>query len=91
MWLVNEGAVTAYEGDLDDYRRFLLSGDDDPKPKAETSKPAPRRAPRDELLSLRSQVRRAEERVRHFQTQIQTRPPDTPRPPHARRRCSALL
>jgi len=63
LWLVNEGAVRAYEGDLDDYRRFLLSGDDDPKPKAETSKPAPRRAPRDELLSLRSQVRRAEERV----------------------------
>ncbi|RJK97334.1 ABC-F family ATP-binding cassette domain-containing protein, partial [Paracoccus siganidrum] len=27
LWLVNEGAVTAYEGDLDDYRRFLLTGE----------------------------------------------------------------
>ncbi len=65
LWLVNDGAVTAFDGDLDDYRRFLLQGDDTPRvrPAAETPKPAPRRAPRDELLALRAEVRKAEERV----------------------------
>ena len=63
LWLVNEGAVTSYDGDLDDYRRFLLTGDEAPKPKAEAPKPVPKRAPRDELLALKAEVRRAEDRV----------------------------
>ncbi|RMC34442.1 ABC-F family ATP-binding cassette domain-containing protein [Paracoccus alkanivorans] len=64
LWLVNDGAVTGYEGDLDDYRRFLLNGDQPQKPKpAETPKPAPKRPSRDELQNLRAEVRRAEERV----------------------------
>lgn len=67
LWLVNEGAVQSYEGDLDDYRQFLLSGDQEPKQKQELAKPAPKPAPkrvnRDELQDLRAEVRRAEERV----------------------------
>ncbi|MCF3974805.1 ABC-F family ATP-binding cassette domain-containing protein [Paracoccus salsus] len=65
LWLVNDGAVTSYEGDLDDYRRFLLTGDETQKPKAapEAPKPAPRRPARDELQALRAEVRRAEGRV----------------------------
>lgn len=66
LWLVNEGAVTAYEGDLDDYRRFLLAGDNAKPEKPAAPKPAtprPARPARDELLGLRAEVRRAEERV----------------------------
>src|SRR5690606_3925035 len=33
LWLVNEGQVTGYEGDLEDYRRFLLNGDQPSRPK----------------------------------------------------------
>ncbi|MBL3674758.1 ABC-F family ATP-binding cassette domain-containing protein [Paracoccus aerius] len=62
LWLVKDGAVAPYEGDLDDYRRFLLGGDE-PKVVEEKPKPAPKRAPRDEILALRAEVRRAEERV----------------------------
>ena len=63
LWLVDGGAVAPYEGDLDDYRRFLLAGDEPRARPAEAPKPAPRRAPRDELLNLRAEARRAEERV----------------------------
>ncbi|MDQ1899816.1 ABC-F family ATP-binding cassette domain-containing protein [Paracoccus sp. WLY502] len=62
LWLVSDGAVSPYEGDLDDYRRFLLGGDE-PRVVEEKPKPAPKRAPRDELLALRAEARRAEERV----------------------------
>ncbi|WP_295048491.1 ABC-F family ATP-binding cassette domain-containing protein [uncultured Paracoccus sp.] len=62
LWLVRDGAVAPYEGDLDDYRRFLLGGDE-PKVVEDKPKPAPKRAPRDEILSLRAEARRAEERV----------------------------
>ena len=65
LWLVNDGAVTAYDGDLDDYRRFLLQGDEAPRLRADApaAKPAPKRPARDELLALRSEARRSEERV----------------------------
>lgn len=63
LWLVDDGAVTPYEGDLDDYRRFLLSGDEPKAKPVEAPKSAPKRAPRDELLGLRAEARRAEERV----------------------------
>ncbi|WP_022707486.1 ABC-F family ATP-binding cassette domain-containing protein [Paracoccus zeaxanthinifaciens] len=62
LWLVKDGDVAPYEGDLDDYRRFLLTGNSAP-PAKEQPKAAPKRAPRDELLNLRAEVRRAEERV----------------------------
>ena len=62
LWLVRDGAVAPYDGDLDDYRRFLL-GVDEPKRVEEKPKPAPKRAPRDEVLALRAEARRAEERV----------------------------
>lgn len=65
LWLVKDGNVGPYEGDLDDYRKFLLSGDAPEKPKAvaEAAKPAPKRPSRDAVLALRSEVRKAEERV----------------------------
>ncbi|GGF68840.1 glycosyl transferase family 1 [Paracoccus acridae] len=70
LWLVRDGAVAPYEGDLDDYRRFLLGGDE-PKVVEEKPKSAPKRAPRDELLALRAEARRAEERVQKLAEMLQ--------------------
>ena len=61
LWLVSNGAVTPYEEDLQAYRRMLLSGDDTPR--AEKPKPEKRRASRDEVLALRAEVRKCEERI----------------------------
>ena len=64
LWLVAGGAVRPYDGDLDSYRKMLLSGDEKPvetAPKPET-KPA-KRASRDQILELRADARRAEDRV----------------------------
>ncbi|MFN3275513.1 MAG: ABC-F family ATP-binding cassette domain-containing protein [Paracoccus sp. (in: a-proteobacteria)] len=67
LWLVKDGAVAPYEGDLDDYRRFLLSGDAPAekadKPEAAAKPAAPKRPSRDAVLALRSEARKAEERV----------------------------
>ena len=62
LWLVKDGAVSPYEDDLESYRKMLLAGDapvKEPKAKAE----GPKRASRDEILALRSDVRKCEERV----------------------------
>ncbi|TMV83229.1 ABC-F family ATP-binding cassette domain-containing protein, partial [Thioclava sp. BHET1] len=61
LWLVKDGAVHPYEEDLDAYRKMLLSSDDGAakeKPKAEK-----KRASRDEILALRAEVRKCEERI----------------------------
>ncbi|MEC3862593.1 ABC-F family ATP-binding cassette domain-containing protein [Mesobacterium sp. TK19101] len=61
LWLVDGGRVTPYDDDLDAYRAMLLKQESTAKPKAE--KPRPKRPGRDELLALRAEVRRCEERV----------------------------
>ncbi|MEY8838111.1 ATP-binding cassette domain-containing protein, partial [Cribrihabitans sp. XS_ASV171] len=62
LWLVSEGSVKPFDGDLDAYRAFLLARD-----KPETPKPAaapkPKRPARETLLALRADLRKAEERV----------------------------
>ena len=66
LWLVKDGDVSPWQGDLDDYRKFLLQGDMPQKPREipqAAPEPAPKRASRDEVLGLRAEVRRAEERV----------------------------
>ncbi|MFC3087500.1 ABC-F family ATP-binding cassette domain-containing protein [Tabrizicola soli] len=62
LWLVKGGAVTPYTEDLEAYRRQLLAGEDEVKP---ASKPVekPKKASRDELLALRSEVRKCEDRL----------------------------
>ncbi|QGX98255.1 ABC transporter ATP-binding protein [Roseovarius faecimaris] len=61
LWLVKDGRVAPYEGDLDSYRAELLSGDKPAKePKA---KPAKKRATRDQILALRQEVRTCEARI----------------------------
>ncbi|TWI37964.1 ABC-F family ATP-binding cassette domain-containing protein [Paracoccus sulfuroxidans] len=65
LWLVDQGAVTPWQGDLDDYRKLLLSGDDASSAKlAEPAKPAAAKRPsRDRILELRAEARKAEDRV----------------------------
>jgi len=62
LWLVKGGAVTPYDKDLEAYRAELLAGDD---PVKDAPKPVekPRKTSRDEVLSLRSEVRKCEERL----------------------------
>jgi ATP-binding cassette, subfamily F, member 3 len=77
LWLVKDGTVAAYDGDLDSYRRMLL--DQKPRPAAkEPSTPAeapakapapkPKRQAREILLALRADVRKCEERIEKLNT-----------------------
>ncbi|WP_424986361.1 ABC-F family ATP-binding cassette domain-containing protein [Microbulbifer sp. S227A] len=62
LWLVSQGTVTPYEGDLASYRDLLLARD---KPARQTAdaKPKPKRPSRDAILALRAEARKSEERV----------------------------
>ncbi|MCW1917955.1 ATP-binding cassette domain-containing protein [Rhodobacter sp. KR11] len=62
LWLVKDGAVAPYGADLDAYRAELLAGDGSDKP-AKPEKEKPKKASREEVLALRSEVRKAEERL----------------------------
>jgi ATP-binding cassette subfamily F protein 3 len=63
LWLVKDGRVAPYEGDLESYRRDLLS---DPEPKAPP--PAkPRRPSKDAIAQLRGDVRACEQRVQKLE------------------------
>ncbi len=61
LWLVKDGRVAPYDDDLEAYRKLLISGDKPPEKPAE--KPKTARPSRDEVLSLRAEVRKCEERV----------------------------
>ncbi|UWQ17147.1 ABC-F family ATP-binding cassette domain-containing protein [Jannaschia sp. M317] len=62
LWLVKGGSVAPYEGDLESYRKLLLQGEEKPA-KTEKKKEKPP-VSRDRLLELRSEVRKAEARVK---------------------------
>jgi ATP-binding cassette subfamily F protein 3 len=62
LWLVKGGAVQPYTEDLDTYRAQLLAGDDDVKVAAKPVE-KPKKISRDEILALRAEVRRCEERL----------------------------
>jgi ATP-binding cassette subfamily F protein 3 len=65
LWLVKDGHVTPFNDDLESYRALLLntgtnsqkSGEGKQKP------PKPKRASRDEILVLRAEVRKCEDRM----------------------------
>ena len=61
LWLVKDGAVQPYEEDLEAYRRLLLGGDEQPKEKVKVEKP--KRASREDILALKAEVRKCEERI----------------------------
>ncbi|MFD2738784.1 ABC-F family ATP-binding cassette domain-containing protein [Sulfitobacter aestuarii] len=64
LWLVSDGTVKPYDDDLEAYRRMLLTPE---KPVSKAAKPKeapkPRRASREDILALRSEVRKSEARV----------------------------
>jgi len=62
LWLVKDGTVKPYEEDLQAYRKLLLTAEKPVsiKPKA---KQVPKRASRDDILTLRAEVRKSEQRV----------------------------
>jgi ATP-binding cassette subfamily F protein 3 len=64
LWLVKDGRVAAFDGDMDDYRRRLLAERSGPPLRtAEAPKPKPQRAPTAVLTPLRAEVARCEARV----------------------------
>jgi len=68
LWLVNDGGVTPFEGDLEDYRKLLLSSDASAKQsRAATERPKPKRADRDTLLTLRADLRKCEDRIQKLE------------------------
>jgi ATP-binding cassette subfamily F protein 3 len=62
LWLVKDGAVTPYTDDLEAYRRQLLAGDEEVKVAAKPAEKA-KKASRDEVLALKSEVRKCEDRL----------------------------
>lgn len=63
LWLVKDGTVSPYEDDLQAYRKLLLTSDKPAgKGKAKT-KTAVKKASRDDIVLLRSEVRKGEARV----------------------------
>jgi ATP-binding cassette subfamily F protein 3 len=78
LWLVGEGTVAPYEGDLDDYRRLVLGRDaraSEPRESAETkvSRTDQRRAAaekREELKPLKRQIDAAEKTVARLTADI---------------------
>jgi ATP-binding cassette subfamily F protein 3 len=62
LWLVKGGAVTPYTEDLEAYRRQLLAGEDEVKAAAKPIE-KPKKASRDEVLGLKAEVRKCEDRL----------------------------
>jgi ATP-binding cassette subfamily F protein 3 len=62
LWLVKGGAVTPYTEDLEAYRRQLLAGEDEVKTAAKPIE-KPKKASRDEVLGLKAEVRKCEDRL----------------------------
>ncbi|MEM8692488.1 MAG: ABC-F family ATP-binding cassette domain-containing protein [Pseudomonadota bacterium] len=60
LWLVSSRTVKPFEEDLETYRKLLLSQEKRPR---ETAALKPKRLSRDQLIALRSEVRKSEARV----------------------------
>ena len=63
LWLVKNGRVAPYDGDLEAYRQMLLAGNGAEKPAPKPKPEKPKRPSRDAILALRQDVRKCEERV----------------------------
>jgi len=77
LLLVADGKVAPFEGDLDDYRRFLLSGDNKPtrriEPEEKPTKETARRGNaerRRELKPLKDRIDSAESQVTALQAEL---------------------
>lgn len=65
LWLVKDGHVTPYNDDLESYRALLLNTGTNSQKSGEGKQktPKPKRASRDEILVLRAEVRKCEDRM----------------------------
>ena len=63
LWLVSDGSVTQYDQDLSAYRDHLLATPSKPG----KSKPAPKRASRDQIQAARSNLRKCEDRLQKLE------------------------
>ncbi|MCL4675105.1 MAG: ATP-binding cassette domain-containing protein [Pararhodobacter sp.] len=64
LWLVKDGGVEPYPDDLDAYRKMLLSDSPDKAEKTRArQQPERKKATREQLMALRAEVRKCEERV----------------------------
>jgi ATP-binding cassette subfamily F protein 3 len=78
LLLVADGKVAPFEGDLDDYRKFLLSGDNAPtrrvvEPEAKPTKEVARRSAaekRHSLKPLKERIESAESQVTTLQAEV---------------------
>ncbi|MEP2437934.1 MAG: ATP-binding cassette domain-containing protein, partial [Roseibium sp.] len=82
LWLVGDGGVAPYEGDMDDYRQLILKGPDAkkkkpkeeaaPKPKAEKAQEKRKDAAvkRTELKPLRKRIKDAETEIARLQKKL---------------------
>ncbi|SMX36733.1 ABC-F family ATP-binding cassette domain-containing protein [Maliponia aquimaris] len=61
LWLVSQGSVRPYDEDLETYRAMLLARDTPAKPGKPMEKP--KRLSRDQILDLRAEARKCEDRV----------------------------
>ena len=74
LWIVANGRVTPFDGDLDDYRRQVLSDRDDrsdDRPRKAQSKEAKPAAPRINKKPLRDRVTRAEAEIARLTKEIE--------------------
>ena len=62
LWLVSNGSVKPYEEDLDAYRAMLLQRDT-PQRRDKPEVTKPKRPSRDQILELRAEVRKCEDRI----------------------------
>lgn len=79
LWLVENGGVEAFDGDLDDYRRYVLRGEDNPdgpaKPqKSEDARSVRRRdaaARRAEIAPLKKRTQDIEKKMEKLRAEIE--------------------
>ena len=71
LWLVADGAVHPYHDDLDSYRKLLLQGEEPKHTPQPSPKAAVKRVSRDEILEMRSEVRKGEDRIEKLTTMLE--------------------
>jgi ATP-binding cassette subfamily F protein 3 len=70
LLLVADGKVSPFEGDLDDYRRFLLSGDNGPARRAEPEAKATKEIARRGAAERRRELKPLKDRIESTESQI---------------------